>query len=89
MGALKDRVEAEPYWFHQIELGDGVVTPGWSNPARDKLPLFGLPDDMTGMRVLDVRSKPSGEERLRWSLSTLTPNASSDFDSAQKLWTHT
>jgi tRNA (mo5U34)-methyltransferase len=54
VGALKERVEAEPYWFHQIDLGDGVVTPGWSNPARDKLPLFGLPDDMTGMRVLDV-----------------------------------
>ena len=54
MGTLKERVEAEPYWFQQIDLGDGVVTPGWSNAARDKLPYFGLPDDMTGLRVLDV-----------------------------------
>jgi len=51
---LKDRVEAEPYWFLRIDLGNGVVTPGWSNAARDKLPWFGLPDVMTGLRVLDV-----------------------------------
>ena len=51
---LRDLVEAEPYWFHQMDLGDGVVTPGWSNAARDKLPYFRLPDDMTGLRVLDV-----------------------------------
>jgi tRNA (mo5U34)-methyltransferase len=51
---LKERVEAEPYWFLQMDLVDGVVTPGWSNPAVDKLPYFGLPADMTGWRVLDV-----------------------------------
>jgi tRNA (mo5U34)-methyltransferase len=37
-----------------IPTSDGVVTPGWSDPARDKLPYFRLPDDMTGLRVLDV-----------------------------------
>ena len=51
---LKAQVEAEPYWFHQIDLGGGVTTPGWSNAARDKLPYFGLPADLTGLRVLDV-----------------------------------
>lgn len=51
---LKDRIEAEDYWFHQIDLGDGLVTPGWSNARVDKLPYFGLPDDMSGMRVLDI-----------------------------------
>lgn len=51
---MKEKVEAEPYWFLQMDLGNGVTTPGWSNPARDKLPWFGLPDDMTGWRVLDV-----------------------------------
>ncbi len=30
------------------------MTPGWSDPEVEKLPHFGLPDDMTGMRVLDV-----------------------------------
>ena len=54
MTTLSEQVNAEPYWFHQIDLGEGVVTPGWSNARRDKLPYFGLPTDMTGFRVLDV-----------------------------------
>jgi len=51
---LKAQVDAEEYWFQQIDLGDGLVTPGWSNPALEKLPFYGLPDDMSGMRVLDI-----------------------------------
>lgn len=51
---LKERVEAEPYWFHKMDLGGNIVTPGISDAARNKLPWFGLPDDMSGMRVLDV-----------------------------------
>ncbi len=51
---LRSRVEAEQYWFHRIELAPGLVTPGWSNPEAEKLPYFGLPKDMRGMRVLDV-----------------------------------
>ena len=54
VATLRERVGAEPYWFLRMDLGDGVVTPGWSNPARDKLPYSGLPKDMTGFRVLDV-----------------------------------
>ncbi len=51
---LRSQVEAEDYWFLQIDLGDGLVTPGWSNPKSEKLPYFGLPEDMSGMRVLDI-----------------------------------
>jgi tRNA (mo5U34)-methyltransferase len=51
---LQQRVEQEPYWFLRMDLGHGIVTPGWSDPARDKLPLFGLPEDMTDLRVLDI-----------------------------------
>jgi tRNA (mo5U34)-methyltransferase len=51
---LREVVAAEPYWFHKMDLGNGIVTGGWSEPAVDKLPYFGLPDDMTGARVLDV-----------------------------------
>lgn len=51
---LRSQVDAEEYWFQRIDLGDGLVTPGWSNPAVEKLPYFGLPDDMSGMRVLDI-----------------------------------
>jgi tRNA (mo5U34)-methyltransferase len=32
----------------------GVVTPGWSDPRVDKLPYFGLPERMDGLRVLDI-----------------------------------
>lgn len=51
---FRDRVQAEPYWFHRIELAPDLVTPGWSDPRSEKLPYFGLPSDMSGMRVLDV-----------------------------------
>jgi tRNA (mo5U34)-methyltransferase len=51
---IKSQVAQEPYWFHAIELFPDFITPGWSNPRIDKLPWFGLPDDLTGMRVLDV-----------------------------------
>lgn len=51
---LRSQVDAEEYWFQQIDLGDGLVTPGWSNPVTEKLPFFGLPADMSGMRVLDI-----------------------------------
>lgn len=51
---LKNQVENEKYWFHRIELAPGIITPGWSDPQKEKLPYFGLPDDMTGMRVLDI-----------------------------------
>ena len=51
---LRSQLDAEEYWFQQIDLGDGLVTPGWSNPAVEKLPFFGLPDDMSGMRLVDI-----------------------------------
>jgi len=51
---VRARVDAEPYWFHRIRLAADLVTPGWSDPEIEKLPHFGLPDDMTGMRVLDI-----------------------------------
>ena len=54
MTSFQARVNAEPYWFLKMDLGDGVITPGWSDPARDKLPYFGLPEDMSGLRVLDI-----------------------------------
>jgi tRNA (mo5U34)-methyltransferase len=51
---LRKQVEAEGYWFHRIELFPDLATPGWSDPRKEKLPYYGLPKDMTGMRVLDV-----------------------------------
>jgi len=51
---IKQRIAEEGYWFHKIDLPGGIQTPGWSAPKVDKLPHYGLPADMTGMRVLDI-----------------------------------
>ncbi len=41
------------YWYHTIELPGGLITPGLYD-LRQSLPNFHFPDDMRGMRVLDV-----------------------------------
>ncbi len=51
---LRARIQEEPYWFLKMELPGGLVTPGWSDPKLDKLPHYGLPEDLTGARVLDI-----------------------------------
>lgn len=51
---VRQQIEAEKYWFQKIELTPDLVTPGWSDPKTEKLPLYGMPEDLTGLRVLDV-----------------------------------
>src|SRR5580658_7756765 len=51
---VRQRVEREPYWFQKIEIMPGLKTPGWSDPLTEKLPFYGLPEDLTGKRVLDI-----------------------------------
>ena len=43
------------YWYHTIDLGGGLVTPG-DYDYRATLPSFKFPDNMTGLSVLDVGS---------------------------------
>jgi len=43
------------YWYHTIELADGLITPGLYD-LRTALPGFPFPKDMSGMEVLDVGS---------------------------------
>lgn len=43
------------YWYHTVDLGNGLVTPG-DYDYREILPNYGFPDDMRGMNVLDVGS---------------------------------
>ena len=43
----------EPTWYHSIELEPGTVTPGLFD-HRPYVARYGLPDDLTGKRVLDV-----------------------------------
>ena len=43
----------ERTWYHTIELTPEFTTPGWFD-LRPHVAAYGLPDDMTGMRALDV-----------------------------------
>ena len=50
------------WWFHRIDLGGGEVTPGVNDPALllEELTEIGLPEDMRGMRVLDIGCADGG-----------------------------
>jgi tRNA (mo5U34)-methyltransferase len=52
--ALQDRVNAIE-WYHTIDLGNGVVTPGWFD-LRHLLHHYPIPASLEGKRVLDVAS---------------------------------
>jgi len=41
------------YWYHQIEVAPGIVTPG-ADHSRAKLDHWDLPTDLRGKRVLDI-----------------------------------
>ncbi|HRE46825.1 MAG TPA: class I SAM-dependent methyltransferase [Aggregatilineales bacterium] len=45
-----------PRWYHRIELAPGIITPGVQDSPRNLsfLDEVGLPQDCSGMRVLDV-----------------------------------
>jgi tRNA (mo5U34)-methyltransferase len=47
------RAAAEHDWYHAIDLGEGQVTDGWFD-LRPYVDRYGLPDDLTGKRCLDV-----------------------------------
>jgi tRNA (mo5U34)-methyltransferase len=40
-------------WWHTIDLGNGLVTPGKITPA-DTLNRIGMPDDLSGKTALDI-----------------------------------
>jgi tRNA (mo5U34)-methyltransferase len=42
-------------WYHTVDLGDGLVTPG-TYDHRGQLSEFNFPEDMSGMNVLDIGS---------------------------------
>src|SRR4051812_2121921 len=48
-----DIIATKHNWYHVIDLADGVTTPGWID-LRTHLSTVGFPDDMTGMRALDI-----------------------------------
>jgi len=50
--SLREEVAARD-WYHTLELGDGIVTPGWfdTRPITPKLP---MPAGLQGKRCLDI-----------------------------------
>ena len=53
MSGVDERVR-EIDWFHSIDLGDGIVTPGREGATAAKLERIGLPESLAGRSVLDV-----------------------------------
>ena len=52
---LNDRVAAIPFWFHSIDLGMGVITPGVKLPEQHKRELASLRlPNLKGKTVLDI-----------------------------------
>lgn len=49
---LKAKVSAIQWW-HTIDLGNGVITPG-GNPTPERIKFLGLPGDLSGVTVLDI-----------------------------------
>ncbi len=52
LAALRRRVHARP-WFHRIDLGNGIVTPGVDDTPQ-KLRFLHLPRRLDGLSVLDI-----------------------------------
>lgn len=52
---LSDKVAAVRFWFHSLDLGHGVVTPGFKSPEVEQRELasFQVPD-LRGKSVLDI-----------------------------------
>jgi tRNA (mo5U34)-methyltransferase len=40
-------------WYHSIDLGHGIVTPGMYSPGRI-FERFGIPDRLDGLSALDI-----------------------------------
>jgi tRNA (mo5U34)-methyltransferase len=53
MDALRAEVEQIP-WFHHIDLGNGIITPGRDMDSLAKIRFHQIPEDLTGKSVLDI-----------------------------------
>lgn len=50
----QDLVNQVPYWWHSIDLGDQVITPGKIKPQVHQLLSSAIPQDLSGKTVLDI-----------------------------------
>lgn len=47
-------VESVPFWWHTIDMGDGVVTPGHVNKEWQASLMSAIPADLRGKKALDI-----------------------------------
>ena len=52
----RDAIARQDIWYHKIEVAPGVWTPGTHNSTQG-LELIQMPEDLTGMRVLDIGAR--------------------------------
>lgn len=52
----EEAIAKREYWYHRIELAPGVITPG-THDSPTGLAQVGMPDDLSGMRVLDIGAR--------------------------------
>jgi tRNA (mo5U34)-methyltransferase len=52
----EEAIAKQAKWHHRIEVAPGVVTPGLQQ-TEDLLGQIGMPEDLTGMRVLDIGAR--------------------------------
>lgn len=50
---IQKKIASVPFWFHQIEVAPGIITPGVDR-TPEKAKWIQLPDDLSGKRVLDI-----------------------------------
>jgi len=53
---IRARIATVPVWYHQIDLGEGITTPGF-NRSAEVLGWMDIPADCKGLRVLDVGAR--------------------------------
>ena len=53
---IREMIASVPNWYHQIEFAPGLITPGRNDSAThlQRLDALGLPQDFSGLRVLDI-----------------------------------
>lgn len=50
---IENKMKKVNFWWHQIDLGQGIITPGKSD-TQARLERIHLPEDLSGKAVLDV-----------------------------------
>ena len=79
---LQDRINAIQ-WYHSIELGNGIVTPGAISLERQKPIADAIPQDLSGNSVLDIGAWDGyysflAEQRGARRVISLEPNTLGD-----------